>query len=388
MTTGIVRQQVGNVYLLPSSGGKGPPSLIKFTSDGAIRAVRHTIPLSESAGHVYELRGQKLITAAGYDYINAGLGVTFYTPERVTGEDGAQHCNPYVHRDDHDNVKRICVRCVGIGRNGIGNWMAIDSTLHYDLGPMLAQDVLAKWRPKGQKERNWGIPYSPENIPEDVRNDPKRKTITMPGGWLLSVELGGEVIGVLAEHANRVRFATRNAETIVKRNILKKFIGRAKLDASLTVQVMAWPQADRESIDEVAKLVERASSGRVVLDAPITGTPPLKIEKQTAEVKDVDAEAAMLAGESHEDGGATDEPAAEETPPTGHDLKELRFKITQAFTNTPQEAALEALGAYGMKAIGDVNSCKDSQVLVNLLDELEGVLLYANQTIGDDEVPG
>lgn len=385
MATDMVRRQAGEVFLLPPVEGKESSSLCKFTSTGAIQAVRHRVLLSISAGHTYEFQGKTYISAAGYACINAAIGVTFYMPDRVVGEDGRPHCNPYVHRDAHDNVVRIHIRCVGIGRNAIGNCTALDSTLHYDLVPMLAQDVLSSWRPKKQKEKAWGKMYSAENIPQDVRDDPGRKTISIPGGYVLSVELAGEMLDVIKEHASRVRFATRNAETIVKRNILKWFIGRAKLVPNdLSVTVVAWPQADRENLAEVQSMVERAAAGEAIVDGMET---PLTVEKETVKIEDVDEEAGALAGETHEDGGATDEPAAEETPPS-ENLKELRFKITRAFANVPQEAALEALGAYGMKAIGDVNSCKDSQVLVNLLDELEGVLLYADQTTGDDEVPG
>lgn len=361
MTTALARVPEGELRVL---GDGESATLVKFTKTGAVRALRTMVRLNPDAGHVYEMNGKQLITAAGYDYLNNALGVTFFMPPTVTGEDGSEHCNPYVIRDKHDNVLRIKIRCVGVGRNATGNWVAQDSTLYYDLVPMMAQDVLSKWKPYGQEPKDWGTLYDCETVPQEVIDDPKIKCLAIPGGYVLACKLSGEMLEVVSGHAHRVRFATRNAETIVKRNILKRFMGLAQLDDNqdgwCTVPVMAWPQADRETIEEVERLVQRAQDGIVDIATP------LKIESAQTILDSADGERAALVGESHEDGSA---PVDFEPPPI--DIQDLKSEIVRRYTKLDQADAKRILGASGFDSLDDVSRSQDTGKLEALFAALQ-----------------
>ncbi len=363
------------LVLMPPDEAGGQPTwgLVKATPRGIVRAIRAQIVMSEAAGHTYTFKGNTLISADGYNHANKAMGISRFMPPDILGDDGHRHPNPWVMYDDFDTVKRIVVRMIGFGRNASGNWMAVDSTLHYDLGPCLAQDVLKKWRGDGGKQgkpRDWGTMYPAENVPEDVRKAVDRKCMVIPGGWVLAVLVKGEVLDIISEHANRCRFATRNAVTIVWRNILKLWTGRSKLDKTRQISVVSWQQPDREHIDQIAELVSSASGGSFMVEGE-----QVTVETQTSMVADPDTEAEGITGEVHEDatpdadpdkpyltnhtaGMGTDEPKPPAMPQVSRDVIEARQKITQQY-NAPDEnrdAIMRALNGAGFASIAEACS--------------------------------
>ena len=104
------------------------------------------------------------------------------------------------------------------------------------------------------------------------------------------------MLDIVNEHAHRVRFATRNAESIVWRNILKRYVARQKLDPKhLTVSVVSWQQPDREHIDQLTRLVDGVRGGSFVIDGdePIT----MDVTTETATIADPDSERSALSGD-------------------------------------------------------------------------------------------
>lgn len=372
------RQGMAQLVVLPPAGADAGPSwgLVRAAPNGFVKAIRTELVLSRQAGHVYELRSEVNITAAGYDYINQVLGVTLFTPETTTGEDGQPHCNPYVIRDEHDVIKRIKIQVIGFARNAVGNWMGIASTLYYDLEPCFAQDVLKKWRPKAGVTRDWGVLYSAENVPEEVKKDPHKKCIKIPGGYVLACEFRGEFLDVVSEHSHRVRFATRIAETIVKRRILTSFIGRRKptinKDRSLTVSVTSWQQADREHIEELVKQVQSVRSGQLLL-----GGEAVEMSQDTATV-DHDTESEVIAEETPEADGASfpaeAAPDSEQQPDDKSavaDLDALRARVRELMEGLNPDELSEILTPLGFESREALAECTTAGFLEGAIAALQ-----------------
>ena len=365
-------QGMAQLVVLPPADADSSPSwgLVRATSRGYVKAIRTTLPLSRQAGHVYDMRGEANITAAGYDYINQALGVTFFFPETTVGEDGQPHCNPYVYRDDYDVIKRIKIQAVGFARNAVGNWVGIASTLYYDLEPCFAEDVLKKWQPKSGVTRDWGVPYSAENVPEEIRNDPHRKCVNVPGGYVLACEFRGEFLDVMSAHTHRVRFATRIAESILKRRILTAFVGRRKptvgKDKSLTVSITSWQQADREHIEELVKQVKSVRSGQFLI-----GDEPVDLQQETATV-DHEMESEVIDQETSEaEGAAFPAEAAQDSEQQPPDLDALRLRARELMDVLPPEASSEALHGAGFDTREQLAKCEQPAFLEGAIEALE-----------------
>lgn len=357
MSTSIVRP--GELRVMGESDSL---TLVKFTKTGAIRALRTKIRLNPREKHVYELNGQVLVSAAGYNYLNQAVGVSRFIPPTTIGMDGETHRNPHIISDDNDDVQKVRIRCIGIGRNAVGNWVAIDNTLDYDLAPIISDDAWKKWRPHSKhKEKDWGKLYDcMSKVPDDVRNDPFTRCLTVSGGYVLAMKLAGEVLDIARADSNRRRFASIKATTIVWRNILKTFMGISVLDPAKDgwVSVIAWPQVDRDAIHEIQEMVQRAEDGVVDIDGK-----PVLISKLSTVVDSVDAERELLAGEADEDGDSSFDP-----PPL--DFGELKSKIVSQYCKLVQDDAKQSLSSCGFSSLDDVNRCDDGAKLDRLMETL------------------
>lgn len=354
----------------------GAMSLVKLTSTGLVRSIVTNVKLDRKE-HVYSLRGRNCITAAGFNFVNRVLGVTFFQPEMVRGEDGASHGNPLVAYDDAGAATRVVIRCIGIWRNAVGNTVAIDSTLIYDMVAVFAQDALAKWHWKGNEHnapvtKDWGELFSTENVPDDVRTDPHKKCIPTPGGYTLAVKLEGEVIDLVSEHATRVRFASRNADTVNKRNILKKFLGVDAVGEDRMICVTSWVQADKDDFQAIADMVERAESGVFVIDKE-----EVTVERQTQIVDDIEQESVALGDEHDEEAPRRDDAPADAgvapvaaMPRTDPKVADRRAKIRTLRAKLPEEVADGAIVRAGLEGMEEVGHTGDLGLLDAAIKEL------------------
>lgn len=360
-------------------GGAPVTALVKVTSHGTVRSMLCQVPLSVQKGEVFPMpffdnttnswSTRYSMTAAGYAKVNQFGGVNFATPENIIGEDGEKKGNPYVLRDKFGEAVYVKARRIGVGRNAVGNLVAIDLTVTYDLSLYFAQDVWSKWtgKKKDPAPKQWGELFPDENVPEAVRKNPKRKLVRCPGGFVLALDLTSkEVLSIIQEHINRQKFADRNAITICDRNILKKFYALAIVDKSFTVPVISWQQVDRDLM-ETAKIIEASREGRVHL-----GDEEAQVERG-AEIVDKDEVDAALAGEVDEDMPFYDEPdgdpgidSPEAPDPAGEKLAALRTKIRDAITSLPLDRVAAVLKSVGLANVGAISTCTSYDTLANL----------------------
>ena len=353
-----VRYKPGEAELVvidpTSKGGKPSIAIVKHTEQGMIRAIRTRIYLDPNPkmGHIYCLtkRDDEIpsITAAGYDQINKGMGVSFYIPDSMMGPDGHQVSNPHILRDEHDTIRRVTYKMAGFGRNAVGNWMLVTTVLPYELEPLFAQDILKKWRKwigkdKPKQIQKWGKIFAANDIPEkddiffDDNGEPDptpTQHIKIPGGTVLVVQLKDQVLDVIEENANRVRFASRNAETIARRRILKVFAAQNKVDpATMSVTVTAWVQSDRKGMHDIKDMIEKAEGGA------------FEIEGQPVENQNV-AESITLDDEQEALGGRldADEPSQDDEDPIDVGVTESKLAPTKTEKKKSPEKQIMGVG--------------------------------------------
>jgi hypothetical protein len=308
-------------------GAGQEPAIVKFDADGkAIRAVRQSIRLDPAKGETFAIsaRGPNKewikvhsMTAAAYQRCNQIVGVTFYTPQLIKDDDGHDRPNPHFDRQG-EAIRRVKIRKVGIGRNALGNMMAVDYTLSYDLGTYLAQDLLSKWQGHRDSQLgDWAV-LGGRTIPDDCKGKPGRwfgVAIPMPDLFLWLNGSRKEVVALIAEHVNRQKFAERNATTICERNILRRFIPSAKLDASLTVTVTGWIAPDRDMV-AIGEMAARAEQCGIKLEDGA----PVEVVRESDAIADAEEIDGVLAGEADEDmvvGAESEgEPADTDVSPT------------------------------------------------------------------------
>lgn len=360
-------------------------AIVKHGKDGSFRAWHQVLTMSVERGEAFGMtesyqdeqgswkkRKRYSITALGYDRCNLVMGISFHTPQTILGEGGIILPNPSIIRDKiSGGIDTIRIHMIAAGRAHLGNWMVHDLTLSYDLRTYFGQDLWSKWSPKWAKTmQDWG-----KTFPTGV--DPKLEGnwhgYPMSTGVTLWVDLcNKDVLDVLGEHHSRQKFAERNARTIARRNLMKPFIARTKLDASLTVPVVGWMQVD-------FNLEEFAKRARDAKDKPFTapdGERAEFVESHIVEHEQEEVDAA-LAGES-EDETAQMEPvppttAVDPTPQTsnGGEMNAIRARIRAAIKNISTETVDEILGAIGLEGMKEVGVCGTQSLLEKAASELE-----------------
>jgi len=362
-------------------------SIVKTTRGGIVRNVLTKLTLREDRGEIWFMGGYDggtkkwnprkscAITASGYDRCNQFAGVSFVTPPSIQDERGNATGNPYILRKPGGTeIEYVKVRMVGIGRSALGNLIAHDVTLVYNLGTYWAQDLMSKWTRTGRDSsatgKKWGN-LLPTGSKPDKECDPSVWLgVVMPAGVTLWCDLRDpEVVTCLTEHINRQKFAERNALTICRRNILKRFIAASKLDpANPVVSIVGWTDADRD-MERMAELV--AESQTDVIDVEGTSV-EVTHDEVDAEPGEIDQ---SLAGDVEDDYQAADEPPA--TKPQAEaplDLTKLaeaiRKKIRTVYRRLGQKIGHPIVSKHGLITIGGIDNCDDVDTLDALLADM------------------
>ena len=312
-------QETSNALVVGVDGEQG---LMRMAKGGAVRSVVKTIRMSEDRGDVYYMSRKKktrgggdqwikipVLTGMGYKRLNNLLSVNLWGPETQIGESGERVANPYPYRDPQTNeVKAYRVRRVGVGRNGIGNIVAIELTLTYDLELYLAQSLYKQWKGWGSDAqfKTWGKLQSTANVDARDSNNPDKRVVNCPGGVSLVLDLGHrDVVGLFDEHTQRQKFGERIALSIADRNILKTFTGLSILDPSLEVTVVGWENADIDVNSIREALAESDTCGLVELDGR-----DIEIIRESDTVSDPDEVAAATEGDLDEEMDSEEPPEA------------------------------------------------------------------------------
>ena len=201
---------------------------VKVRNGQILKPVRGYFTLYHKLGHLYKIKNSYSISSTGYRLLNKVASVSLATPEKVI-VDGRDQPNPYIERNDETKmIEIVWIRKVGIGYSLIGNIVAIDKTLCYNIKTYFLQGIQSK-----MKKAEWKNGQMTDKLlhPNCAKLGIEEKEPKGEGDWaFFKVEppLGiwvnyadPAILDCMEEHTQRQRFADRIAQTIVERNILK-----------------------------------------------------------------------------------------------------------------------------------------------------------------------
>lgn len=362
------------VAVMRNADGKDTAALVRKTPNGIVRNMLTNVQLRQSQGHVYQAniwnQEKKVaekrwaLTASGYFHLNQFAGVSFATPETLLAPDGRTTGNPHITRNEHGEITMVKVRRIGVGRNAVGNMIAVDLTVTLDLATYFAQDVWSQWA-RGDSTKPWGVLCDADtnHAVDGAPATGRYRKLRCPGGVVLALDLSHmAVIKLFGEHINRQKFAERYAITVCERNILKKFLAVTYAPESLIVPVVSWQTQDR-SWREVLDVAEQvAKTGNATeLDA---------VERETVDATKDDLEQATVGDADEENRGADPSPFEAPTHDGGedHELATLRKQTQDALNKVPVGVCKALLRASGIATINDVGEL-DRDTCLNIISE-------------------
>ena len=261
------------------------------------------LTLSERKGHLYWIQGKHAISGAGYVHLNRIASVNLVTPQNVV-VDGRLVPNPHVERNKSTRaIEAVNIRKIAIGFSPVGNIVAIDKTLFYNVYTYFIQSIQAKMKRK--KTDSEELMY-PNCATYGTRRD---KPETKDGKWVFyetarPIGIWADfshvaIIACLEDHTQRQRFGDRIAQKIVERNCLKDHpaIGISQVEATggkdnavTEVKIYGWRhELEKSNIDDIAVKVE-AGDGSIKTEEDVIDVKVEEEEKVIEEARDEETE--------------------------------------------------------------------------------------------------
>lgn len=261
------------------------------------------LKLSERKGYLYKIKGKYAISGAGYVHLNRIASVNLITPQEVS-VDQRTYPNPHVERNPTTKaIETVNIRKMAIGFSPVGNIVAIDKTLFYNVYTYFIQAIQAKmkavdWNSKKPKYPDCAIYGTRRDKPDKDGKWIFFETIKPLGIWIDYTHEA--IIACLEDHTQRQRFGDRIAQKIAERNCLKDHpaIGvsmvpvyftdddKKKENAIADVSVYGWRhELDAKSISDISEQAEKAD-GRIKTEASVVEAEVVEEEeavKETAE---------------------------------------------------------------------------------------------------------
>lgn len=276
--------------------------------------------LSERKGHLYRMKGKFAISGTGYVHLNRIASINLVTPQNVV-VDKMSYPNPHVERHPVTKaIETVNIRKMAIGFSPVGNIVAIDKTLFYNVYTYFIQSIQAKMkrddckgcatygtrRDRPDKEKGKWVFY---------------ETVRPLGIWLDYTHAA--IISCLEEHTQRQRFGDRIAQKIAERNCLKDHpaIGVSQVE-------VRFDDEDKKQDNGIADV--RVWGWRHELDSIAIKDVADKAEKGDGSIK---TEASIIDAEVEEEKEVIDETAEEEAA----EEKEKPEGKTPAEMESPEE---------------------------------------------------
>lgn len=227
------------------------------------------IILSERKGHLYYIQGKHAISGAGYIHLNRIASVNLVTPQNVV-VDGVSVPNPHIERAKITKaIEAVNIRKIAIGFSPVGNIVAIDKTLFYNVYTYFIQAIQAKMKRK--KKDSEELEY-----PNCAMYGTRRDKPDLDGKWVFyetarPIGIWADyshpaIVACLEDHTQRQRFGDRIAQKIVERNCLKDHpaIGISQVEVKngqTEIRVYGWRhELEKSNIDDIAAKVEKGDA--------------------------------------------------------------------------------------------------------------------------------
>lgn len=323
----------------------GDGQIVFKTKRGAVQVFSSTIMLRESMGEIVEVQGKAILRKSAYDKMNKICNINIFPYPHTQMIDGVEQKNPFLQIDPvTETPKRFIGNYLGVGYALTGNLMMVTSSLHFDL-QTYAQQKLVKMVKDKPSVFKVGIeefcPFLPNEKPFKGK-DGVWKVIDRVNfkTYIFKVLEKGDGVWVDQGHTDyleylessrdRTKFAERIAIGIVKRNILKEFMG------AIQVQIVSGRMGDKKDPavanvivygvkhlfdqNDIEEKIQKAFSGNVD-DFQVVHA-EMKVDDQDV----VDAEAEVV--EDVETEKKEEDPSAEKNKPNGNEAKNGSSKQT------------------------------------------------------------
>lgn len=239
-------------------------AIVKMTENGAIRAVRANVSLSERNGELVNMMGKVFLTGPGYYKLNKVASVSFHMPEKLELPDGQIVVNPYPIIDpSSQTIRKVWVRETGVGRNELGNIQVVTITLLYDINVYFIDTMMKKI----EKNKNAGRLCMESTLTDDEKRN--GIFIKIDGEMGLWANLNSpDAFDAIKQFIQDKKFAERKAQTVIERNIIKKITGVTYVNATgpdkaktATVPVTGWTNdLTKQDIEKLVKAAQRGES--------------------------------------------------------------------------------------------------------------------------------
>lgn len=214
------------------------------TKEGAIQLVAATVTLRQDLNEIHKVQGKPVIGVAGYNKLNKIANINIFPYPHEIPVHGKMESNPYVEVDPAtDVVKRVHGNYIGVGYAPTGNVLMVTKPVNFDLQsysqqklvkmladhPEIFQVGIQEWCPFTEEK-----PFKGDDGIWKCIDRRQKKTyvykVLEKGDGVWVDQSHPEYREFLESHRDRTKFAERIAISIVKRNIMKEFIGASQVD--------------------------------------------------------------------------------------------------------------------------------------------------------------
>ncbi len=230
-------------------------SIVKFTKDGAMRSVMHTVTLSMNKGHMWQMySGQPFnMTAEGYEYLNKYIGLKQVKEDKFILND-REYTNPYIQYDDYGQKVAGMQKCTVYGYDPSGNLQASSVLISYNS----VDEITARFmQVTGQKNGSGkGLSeFKPRVLWESQKNDLAKK------GWIAYDIDANMVLAVNTSHEKFMKTyqdiqekrsnLEKKLQTVARRNAFRK---HPAMGGFYQLQTMQKTDKNGKPVDVVSKL--------------------------------------------------------------------------------------------------------------------------------------
>lgn len=187
---------------------------VRKTSKGFVQSVKVAVHLHESKGEIYSIGSKWCISADGYDKLNQAAGLSVVAPGRINHGSEFWTGNPHFEFDAiKGNLKSVTVRRIVVGPAPIGNLVAIERILRFDVALYFLEDLQAKVK----RVAGCGGYGTQEVKPAHLNESSAVKFDLGPAALWVDVS-HVEIQDAFREHVKRCKYAERIAIRMCERN--------------------------------------------------------------------------------------------------------------------------------------------------------------------------
>jgi len=361
----------------------------KQTANGAVKMIRKKVKLDAAKGHWYwrkvanaDAQGdtdkfveRKVPTAAGLEFLNRSLGISFVTPDKILSSEGVEVGNPCEKKNPNGTVDSIRIRLIGMGRGATGNLTVFDLTFIYNFTAYFASDIFNKWTYStgyGNNRKQVVKPWGRLVNSELAEATDKKVLLPVSYGISLQIDLENlELFAIYQSHMEHQKYAMRRAITMARRNIIKTMAGITFLDDDSTIEITCWPEADRD-LRSLLQSIADSKDGKVKI-----GDEEVQVVREEKQADEEDADPSIDDDSESE----MDVPIVKDQPKQKEENKDFRALSREAITNltkalgkeraeTEVKDALLKCGHNSLKGIALNGSTADFKRLYEILSSI------------------